>query len=348
MNKNLIIIGSGVAAYTTAIYAADNNLNPFIIAGGFEWTGGQLITTLDVQNYPGFPEGINGFDLMDKFKTQAVNHCLDALSEDAINKTTESDHIVYNNVIDVYPNIDDKFPYKFVVKTDSLLDSSDTTITDTYYTNCIVVATGATANKLTVPGATTLWNKGISSCATCHGSNPRYRNKHIVVLGGGNVAFEDALYLSKYGSNITIIYRKDMQNVKANKVNQKKVFMNSKISLVWNSNVISMNGNDEIESVTIKNHITNEITTIECGGLFYGIGHSPSSSFLKNSGVELDSEGYIVQDKNVRTKTNVDGIFSAGDVSDKRYRQATVASAMGTEAAIEAGEYLANLNVVTE
>lgn len=300
-----IIIGSGPAGYTASIYAGRNDLSPVMFVGPEE--GGQLMSTKEIENFPGFPDGINGYELMDLLKKQATKYGTKILNETVIKVHT-----------DMYP---------FRIDTDQR----------SYRSYSIIIATGATANKLSVPGSEEFWMKGISACAVCDGSLPIFRNKHILVIGGGDTAMEEALYLSKYAFKVTIIHRRD--KFRSSKVLQKRVFNNDKIFVEWNSEVISINGSKRIENVIISNNITHEKKNIKCGGLFYAIGHTPNSSFLKNTKIKLDKDGYILVEQGT-TKTSVKGIFACGDVQDKIYRQAITACGTGCMAAIEVDKFL--------
>lgn len=314
----VIIIGAGPAAYTASLYCARNNLNPVLFCGTNP--GGQLLTTTDIENYPGL-DGINGFELVDNMRKQAVKYGT-AVYED--------------NAIDI-----DQTEKGFTVYTDS--QDKENSV---HYAIAVIIATGANPNKLSVPGADKLWNKGISSCAVCDGALPRFRNKVIIVVGGGDSAMEEASFLSKYGSKVIIIHRKD--TFRASKVMQERVLKNPKIEIMFNHEIVSINGEDSVESATVYNNVSKTTQTIECGGLFYAIGHVPNTQFIKASKlnvgdtpIKLDSEGYVVIDNTIApTSTSVKGIFVAGDVADKRYRQAITASGTGCMSALDVSAYL--------
>jgi thioredoxin reductase (NADPH) len=305
MPYKTIIVGSGPAGYTAGIYAARNDLFPLMFTGPER--GGQLITTKEVENYPGFPDGINGYELMNLMERQAIKH---------------GTEIVHETV----SHIDTK-KYPFVVTTEN----------QQYEAYSVIITTGATANKLNIPGSERLWMHGISACAVCDGALPIFRNKHIVVVGGGDTAMEEALFLSKYASHVTIVHRRD--KFRASKVLQKRVLANEKISVVWNSEISSVDGDKKVESVSVKNNLTFKTDIIKCSGLFYAIGHTPNTNFLKDTDVKLDKEGYILVEPGT-TKTSVNGIFAAGDVQDKKYRQAVTAAGSGCMAAMEVDKYL--------
>lgn len=307
--ENVIIIGSGPAAHTAAIYTGRAKLNPLmfegLLAGGVA-AGGQLTTTTEVENYPGFPEGISGPDLMVKMRAQSL-HCGARIKTETVDKVN--------------------------------LKSKPFTVTagqDTLATRAIIVATGATAKRLDLPGEAKLWQKGISACAVCDGALPIFRNKVLVVIGGGDTAAEEALYLTKFASKVIILVRRDV--LRASKIMQDRVLANKKIEVLWNSNATEVIGEQRVTGVKTKNNKTGAQATIEAGGLFYAIGHQPNTLFLEGQ-LDLDATGYI---KTVpgTTKTSIAGVFACGDVQDKVYRQAVTAAGTGCMAALEAEHYL--------
>lgn len=301
---DVIIIGSGPAGYTAGLYTSRSKLKTLILEG--TKPGGQLMTTTIIENFPGF-ESIDGFELIDKMKTQSINNGCETKMTDAIKITRKEDY--------------------FIIK-----DNNETN----YKTSAIVVATGANPNKLEFKNSEKYWNHGISSCAVCDGGLPIFRNKPIVVVGGGDAAMEEALFLSKFASKVLILVRSD--KLRASKVMIDKVEKNDKIKIKYNYEVIEAVGDKNLESIIVENNKTNEKRKINCAGLFYGIGHTPNSEIVKSL-VELKKNKYIKKIDN-STKTNIDGIFAAGDVSDDIYRQAITAAASGCMAGIDCIKYL--------
>lgn len=309
---NVIIIGSGPAAHTAAIYLGRSSLQPIMyegfMAGGIA-AGGQLTTTTVIENFPGFPEGIDGNELMENMRKQSIKYGCKIITETVkeINITSK--------------------PYTIITEDGNKMK-----------TKSIIIATGANAKRMKVPGEDIYWQNGVSACAVCDGAIPIFRNQILMVVGGGDTAMEEALHLTKYGKKIIILHRRD--KLRASKVMQEKVLNHPKIEIIWNSTLIELLGDgDLLNSVKIKNVITNEESIIEVAGLFYAIGHSPNTSFLNNQ-ITLDSDGYI---KTNGVKTNVEGVFACGDVCDKIYRQAIVAAGSGCQAALECEKYLQNL-----
>lgn len=302
-----IIVGSGPAAYTAAIYTSRANLKTVLIAGELSSVGGQLMTTTEVENFPGFPNAINGYDLMENMKKQAEKYGTEI-------------------IIDIVTNIE-KNHDNFIVYTKN----------NDYITKSVIVASGATAKKLYFPGSEKYFNKGISACAVCDGALPIFRKKELVVIGGGDSAMEEAMFLSKYASKVYIIHRRD--NFRASKIMQNRVLNNPKIEVIWNSVVIEAKGNESIlTSIVIQNIIDNTTIEKEISGLFFAIGHVPSSIFVEHL-VDTDEDGYIIT-KPGTSYTSVSGIFAAGDVQDKKYRQAITAAGSGCMAALDVCHYL--------
>lgn len=304
----LLIIGSGPAGYTAAIYAARANLKPIQVVG--LQPGGQLTITTDVENYPGFADVIQGPWLMEQMRRQA-EHVGTHIIEDIIAKVDFSER-----------------PFK------CWTDSGDRIDAET-----VIIATGAQARWLGIESEEKFRGFGLSACATCDGFF--YRNKKIVVIGGGNSAVEEALYLTNFASQVTLIHRRD--SLRAEKITQDKLFAHPKISIIWDSIVDEIVGDNNPPSVTgvkIKNVKTGEISHVEADGVFIAIGHTPMSEIFKGQ-VDIDSEGYILATPG-RTTTNVPGVFVAGDVQDKVFRQAVTAAGQGCMAALEAEKFLSH------
>jgi thioredoxin reductase (NADPH) len=310
--EKVIIIGSGPAAHTAAIYLARAKCEPLLFEGmmaGGVAAGGQLTTTTDVENYPGFPDGIPGPQLMDAMRRQSVKY---------------GTRIQTETVSGVELN-----PRPFKIFTDET----------EYQSSAVVIATGATAKRLHVPGEERLWQRGISACAVCDGSLPVFRNKVLFVIGGGDTAIEEADHLTKYASQVFIVHRRD--ELRASKAMQERLSANKKILVIWNSVLIEIKGDKVVNAVVLKNVKTGEESTREAGGLFYAIGHLPNTAFL-NGQIDLDETGYI-RTVTGSTITNIEGVFACGDVQDKRYRQAITAAGSGCMAALDCERYLSSL-----
>lgn len=313
VQKNVIIIGSGPAGYTSALYLARAGYSPLVIAGALT-PGGQLMNTTEVENYPGFADGILGPDLMEAMQKQAEKF---------------GAQILLNDVISVDFNGDLK-----AVTTDDGV---------TYTSKAVIVSTGSQVRKLGVPGEREYSGRGVSYCATCDGFF--FREKPIVVVGGGDSAFEEALFLTRFGSCVTLIHRRD--SFRASKIMVDRARKNSKINFVLDSVVCSVNGVDgDAQSVTVKNVKTGETQNIEASGIFVAIGHSPSTSFLDGA-LELNEDGTIAV-QGASTRTSIPGVFAAGDVVDSVYRQAISAAGMGCRAALDAQAYLNDLTDLNE
>jgi len=304
-----VIIGSGPAAHTAAIYAGRAQLQPLLyeglLAGGVT-AGGQLMITTEVENYPGFPEGVAGPELMERMRQQSI-HCGARIKTQTVDK------------VDLKSR-----PFKVFVSEEVV------------ETKALIVAMGATAKRLGVPGEERLWQKGISACAVCDGTLPIFRNKHLVVVGGGDTAVEEATFLTKYAASLSLLVRRDA--LRAAKVMQERLFANQKIKILWNTILLEAMGDEQLTAVRIKNVKTNEETILNSGGLFYAIGHLPNTAFLENQ-LELDEAGYIRTQPGT-TLTNVPGVFACGDVQDKVYRQAVTAAGTGCMAALDAERFL--------
>ncbi len=305
--ENLVIIGSGPAGYTAAIYASRANLQPLLVTGFSSGgiPGGQLMTTTFVENYPGFPDGVMGPELMDLMKAQAIRWGTKLIESDV-------------SSIDVK-----KRP--FVIKT----------LEGEIKANSIIIATGASANRLGIKNEKSFWSKGISACAICDGATPQFRDAELAVVGGGDSACEEAVYLTKYGSKVHLIVRSN--KLKASAAMADRVLANSKITIHWNTSVTEAIGNDWLEKIRVDSH-NSKNKEIEVKGLFYAIGHTPNTSFLDNQ-ISIDEKGYIIC-KPGRPETSLEGIFAAGDVADSEWRQGVTAAGSGCMAALAAERWL--------
>ena len=305
--SNTIIIGSGAAGYTAAIYTARANMNPVLVNG--QQPGGQMTITTDVENYPGFKDVIQGPWLMDQMKAQA-----------------ESVGTKIINDIITECNFKSK-PFELIGDSKSV-----------YYGKTVIIATGAVARWLGIESEEKFKGYGVSACATCDGFF--FKNKIVAVIGGGNTAVEEALYLTLHAKKVLLIHRRD--KLRAEKILQDRLFKNPKIEVVWDSNTKEIYGNENPKKVTgisIINTKTNKLKSIGLDGVFIAIGHDPATNIFKNK-IKLDNEGYILT-KSGSTKTNIPGVFAAGDVIDKIYRQAVTAASLGCMAAIDAEKYIA-------
>ena len=313
--ENVVIVGSGPAGYTAAIYAARANLQPLLITGFQRGgiPGGQLMTTTHVENYPGFPDGILGPDLMDLMKAQAVRWGTHLLEADA-------------DSIDLSQR-----PFRIEADGQTILS------------HAVVIATGASANRLGLPSEEKFWSSGISACAICDGATPQFRNAELAVVGGGDSACEEAVYLTKYGSHVHLIVRSDQ--LRASAAMADRVLANPAITVHWNSAVEDVSGNDWMEHLTLKDRNSGETRTLEAKGLFYAIGHTPNTDLL-NGQIDLDPKGYLLTAPG-RPETSVDGVFSAGDVSDAEWRQGITAAGSGCQAALAAERWLSHHNLAT-
>ncbi|KAM6568333.1 hypothetical protein CsatB_016318 [Cannabis sativa] len=316
--ENLVIIGSGPAGYTAAIYAARANLKPVVFegyqVGGVP--GGQLMTTTEVENFPGFPDGITGPDLMDRMRRQAERWGAELFQEDV-------------ELIDVKNS-----PFT--------IQSSERKVK----CHSIIYATGATARRLGLPREDEFWSRGISACAICDGASPLFKGQVLAVVGGGDTATEEALYLTKYARHVHLLVRKDQ--LRASKAMQDRVFNNPNITVHFNTETVDVVSNmkDQMSGILIRKSDTGEESVLEAKGLFYGIGHSPNSQLLEGQ-VDLDKSGYVIVEEG-SAKTSVDGVFAAGDVQDHEWRQAVTAAGSGCIAALSVERYLVGEGLLIE
>ncbi len=317
MPEKVVIIGSGPAGYTAAIYAARANLNPILYADEPRQDGaaniipgGQLMFTTEVENYPGFPDGVLGPEMMQRFEAQARRFGMRVMPR-MITRVDFS-----------------RRPFR-------LWDSDDQQIE----THTVIVATGATADWLGIPGEQRLAASGggVSACAVCDGALPMFRNQVLGVVGGGDSAVEESTYLTKFARKVCLIHRRD--KLRASKVMQERAFKNEKIEVLWNKIPVEVLGESKITGVRLRDTVSQQLSTLELGGLFMAIGHTPATKFLAGH-LDLDDKGYIRLKEPDRTSTSVDGVFCAGDVADHVYRQAVTAAGMGCKAAIDAERWL--------
>jgi thioredoxin reductase (NADPH) len=305
--RNVIVIGSGPSGYTAAVYAARASLNPLVFEGSVT-AGGALMNTTEVENFPGFRDGIMGPALMDEMRAQAERFGAELVSDDVVE-------------VDLTGDVK-------IVKT----------TTDTYTARAVVLAMGSGYRKLGMPREDELSGRGVSWCATCDGFF--FREQHIAVVGGGDSALEEATFLTRFGSKVSLIVRRD--ELRASKIMQERAFADPKLEIVWNSVVDQINGEDRLESLTLKDTVTGETRELDATGLFIAIGHDPRSELLTGQ-VDLDDNGYVLV-QHPSTATNLPGVFAAGDLVDHHYRQAITAAGTGCAAALDAERYLAELD----
>lgn len=320
-HAKVAIIGSGPAAHTAAIYLSRAELRPVLYEGllaGGTAAGGQLTTTTDVENYPGFPKGISGPDLMDQMRAQSERFGTEIITE------TISRVDLKSRPFRLWREDDDGEKHEPAHTADAL-----------------IIATGANARRLHLPGEEQYWQNGISACAVCDGAVPIFRNKPLVVIGGGDSAAEEAMFLTKYGSSVTVLVRRDQ--LRASKTMASRLLANPKVEVKFNTVAVEVLGENKprglMTQLKIKNVVTNEETTLDANGLFYAVGHDPATALIKGQ-VDTDEDGYILT-KPGTSYTSVPGVFAAGDVQDKRYRQAITSAGSGCIAALEAEKYLA-------
>ena len=307
--KNVVIVGSGPAGHTAAIYSARANLSPFMfegyVMGGS--AGGQLTTTTDVENYPGFPDGVEGPELMQLFRKQSERFGTEMVQEDVISA--------------------DFSQRPFVLKSENREVRA----------HSVIISTGATAKRMGVPNEEKMWNNGMSACAVCDGALPMFRDQPLMVIGGGDTAVEEATYLTKFGSVVYMVHRRD--ELRASKIMQERAFKNPKLEIIWDTILEDAVGKDYLTGARLKNVKTQEVREMEVTGLFYAIGHTPNTSIF-NGQLDLDGAGYIKLKVGTQ-ETNIEGVFAAGDVHDHKYRQAVTAAGTGCAASLEAERWLA-------
>ncbi|MEM7227631.1 MAG: thioredoxin-disulfide reductase [Planctomycetota bacterium] len=319
--EKVVIIGSGPAGWTAAIYAARANLDPVVFVGvprqdpAPVLPGGQLMLTTDVENYPGFPDGVTGPEMMGMFQKQAERFGTRIVGQDIVSCDFSSK------------------PYELTTSGGNVVKA-----------HAVIIATGATANWIGLENELRLATSGggVSACAVCDGALPAFRDEHLAVVGGGDTAMEEAAYLAKFGSKVTIIHRRD--ELRASKTMQNRVLSLHNVEVAWNKTVVDVLGDESISGVRLKDTQTGEESELAVKGLFVAIGHTPATKFLEGSGIIFDDSKYIHLD-GADTLTNIDGVFAAGDVADSVYRQAITAAGMGCRAALDAERWLAEQGI---
>ncbi|KAJ9138723.1 Thioredoxin reductase [Coniochaeta hoffmannii] len=322
MHSKVVIIGSGPAAHTAAIYLARAEVKPVLyegfMANGIA-AGGQLTTTTDVENFPGFPDGIMGQELMERMRKQSERFGTEIVSETVAKLDLSSR------------------PFKY---------STEWNPEEEHTADAVIIATGASARRMGLVGEDKYWQNGISACAVCDGAVPIYRNKPLVVIGGGDSAAEEAMFLTKYGSHVTVLVRRD--KLRASTIMARRLLSSPKVTVRFNTVGVEVKGDDKglMSQMVVKNVLTGEQETLEANGLFYAIGHEPATTLVRGQ-VDTDADGYILT-KPGTTLTSIEGVFAAGDVQDKRYRQAITSAGSGCMAALEAEKYLEALEDLPE
>ncbi len=305
--RNVIVIGSGPAGYTAALYTARASLNPLVLEGSVT-AGGALMTTTEVENFPGFRDGIMGPALMDEMRAQAERFGAELVADDALELDLTGD--------------------LKIVKT----------ATETYTARSVILATGSGYRKLGLPREEELSGRGVSWCATCDGFF--FRDQAIAVVGGGDSAIEEATFLTRFGQKVYLIHRRD--ELRASKIMQERAFADPKLEILWNSEIAEINGDERLESVTLRDTVTGDTRPLDVTGLFIAIGHDPRSELLGGQ-VDLDDDGYVLV-RHPSTHTNLPGVFASGDLVDHHYRQAITAAGTGCAAALDAERFIAALD----
>ena len=316
-HSKVTIIGSGPAAHTAAIYLARAEIPPTLYEGMFAngiAAGGQLTTTTEIENFPGFPDGLTGSELVERMKEQSIKFGTTVITE-TVSKVDLSSR-----------------PFKFWTEFN---ENEEPNTTD-----ALIIATGASAKRMHIPGEDTYWQKGISACAVCDGAVPIFRNKPLAVIGGGDSACEEAQFLTKYGSKVYLLVRKD--KLRASTIMKRRAEQNEKIEILYNTEALEAFGDSKsLQSLRLKNNKTDSEVDLSVNGLFYAIGHSPATKIIAGQ-LEQDSVGYIITTPGT-SETSVAGVYAAGDVQDSRYRQAITSAGSGCMAGLDAEKYLAEL-----
>lgn len=341
MPEKVIIIGSGPAGWTAAIYAARANLEPLVLAGrpksvpSLVLPGGQLMLTTEVENYPGFPEGVTGPKLMARLEQQAVRFGTRVVTDDGLHPDVSDPDDGHTGKYRDCKAVDFGCrPFKVVDEEDAVFEA-----------HAVIVATGATANWLGLENELRLARSGggVSACAVCDGAMPAFRNKPLAVIGGGDSAVEEATYLTKFASKVYLIHRRDQ--LRASKIMAQRAASNPKIEILWNKIPVDVLGDASILALRLKDSKTGQTSDLPVSGMFVAIGHTPETAFL-NGQLELNAKGYVKLKDPYRSTTSVEGVFAAGDVADSVYRQAITAAAMGCKAAIDTERWLAEQGIL--
>ncbi|KAL5359517.1 hypothetical protein BJX96DRAFT_148587 [Aspergillus floccosus] len=321
VHNKVVIIGSGPAAHTAAIYLSRAELQPVLYEGMLAngtAAGGQLTTTTDIENFPGFPDGIGGGELMDNMRKQSIRFGTEVITE-TISRVDLSQR-----------------PFKLWTEWNDGPDNEPARTAD-----AVIIATGANARRLNLPGEEKYWQNGISACAVCDGAVPIFRNKPLYVIGGGDSAAEEAMFLAKYGSSVTVLVRRD--KLRASKAMASRLLAHPKVNVRFNTVAVEVLGEQKpmglMTHLRVKNTVTGDEETVDANGLFYAVGHDPATALVKGQ-VNLDEDGYIIT-KPGTSYTSLEGVFACGDVQDKRYRQAITSAGSGCMAALDAEKFIA-------